>query len=106
MFRPSKAIVHFIAEGSCAVSELKHFSTTVVWECSPIPIFLPKDEAIEQSLEAHRPFLCALAIGRESTVKVFEDHQRGGILGSFFKQTENFSAFLLFCAQRSISRGV
>jgi hypothetical protein len=77
-----------------------------VWERSPSPIFLPKDEAIEQGLEAHRPLLCALAIGRESTVKVFEDHQRGGILGSFFKQTENFGAFLFFCARRAISMGV
>jgi hypothetical protein len=38
--------------------------------------------------------VCALALGRVGAVKVFEDHQRGGILGSFFKQTENIGALL------------
>ena len=51
-------------------------------------------EAIKQCLETHRPFPCALSLGREGTVKVFEDHQRGGVLSSFLEQTENIGALL------------
>jgi hypothetical protein len=62
-------------------------------------------EAIEQGLEAHRPFLRALAFGGEGAVKVFEDHQRRGVLGGFFKQTENIGA-LLYASNIKMAREV
>jgi hypothetical protein len=43
--------------------------------------------------------LRALALGGENTVKVFEDHQRGRILGSFFEQVENLTVLLFHVAQ-------
>jgi len=45
-------------------------------------------EAIQQSLETRRPFLCALALGRANAVEVSGDHQCEGILGSSFEQVE------------------
>jgi hypothetical protein len=39
--------------------------------------------------------LRALPLSWKSAVKVFEDHQRGRILGSFFEQGENLTVLLV-----------
>src|ERR1035438_7990790 len=64
------------------------------------PILRPHTvKAVEQGLEAHGSFLCALPLRWKSAVKVFEDYQSGGIGGSIFEETQNIGTLLFQVAQ-------
>ncbi len=69
-------------------------ATTITPSCVPTP-----SRQLSNVLKAHPPFLCPLSLGWECAVEVFEDHRRGGIGASFFKQVENIGALFFHVAQ-------
>jgi hypothetical protein len=69
-------------------------ATTITPSCVPTP-----SRQFSKGLETHRPFLRALALGRESAVAVFDHHQRRRVLGGLLEQADNIRALYLHVAQ-------